>query len=121
MNLQSIDLNLLLALDALMTERSVTRAAKTMGLSQPAMSSALGRLRRLLDDPVLVRTTTGMTPAPRAAALMGPLREALEGIERALRAGQRFEPLRSTSTFRLAATDHGGLLLLPPLLARLAA
>ncbi|MFY9555033.1 MAG: LysR family transcriptional regulator, partial [Blastocatellia bacterium] len=66
MNLQSIDLNLLVAFEALMEERNVTRAARRVGLSQPAMSNALARLRRTLDDPLLVRTPSGMTPTPAA-------------------------------------------------------
>ena len=73
MNLQSFDLNLLLALDALLKERHVTRAAARIGLSQPAMSNALARLRDLLDDPLLVRTPRGMVPTPRAERLQQPL------------------------------------------------
>lgn len=65
MNLQTVDLNLLLVFEALMEERGVTRAAKRVGLSQPAMSNALARLRRTFDDPLFVRTSEGMSPTRR--------------------------------------------------------
>src|SRR5262249_11455884 len=67
MNLRAIDLNLLVALDALLTERHVSRAAVRIGLSQPAMSNALSRIRTLFRDDILVRTSHGMEPTPRAA------------------------------------------------------
>ena len=83
--LARLDLNLLVALDALLEERHVTRAGRRVGLSQPAMSNALARLRRMLDDPLLVRTPAGMAPSPRAEALADPLREALRAVDDAER------------------------------------
>src|SRR5919204_140988 len=75
MDLGGLDLNLLVALDALLSERSVTRAAQRVGLSQPGMSNALARLRRLLDDPLLVRQGATLVPTARADALIGPVHE----------------------------------------------
>ena len=83
-NLATIDLNLLIALDALMAEGSVTGAAKRIGLSQPGMSNALRRLRAVLEDPVLVRSPRGMIPTARAVELSEPIRQALAQIQRAL-------------------------------------
>src|ERR1700724_2749655 len=83
-NLSAFDLNLLIVFDAVMRERSVTRAAAGIGLSQPAVSHALGRLRHLLGDELFVRTPTGMTPTPRAEILAGPLRDALSDLRLAL-------------------------------------
>ena len=74
MNLGGIDLNLLVALDALLSERSVTRAAQRVGLSQPGMSNALARLRRVFGDPLLVRRGAALVPTARAVALAGPVR-----------------------------------------------
>jgi LysR family nod box-dependent transcriptional activator len=84
MNLGGLDLNLLVAPDAPLSERSVTRAAQRVGLSQSGMSNALGRLRRLLDDPLLVCQGATLVPTARAAAQIGPVHEALELIRRAL-------------------------------------
>ena len=76
MNLSGLDLNLLVALDALLSERSVTRAAQRVGLSQPGMSNPLARLRRLLNDPLLVRQGATLVPTARAETLIGPVHEA---------------------------------------------
>jgi DNA-binding transcriptional LysR family regulator len=119
-NLEAIDLNLLLAFEALIEEQSVTQAARRIGLSQPAMSNALARLRRVLDDPVLVRTPGGMRPTPKAEALAEPIRAALAQLRSALGAPEQFVPRESRRTLRLLTTDYGELLLLGPLLARLA-
>ena len=80
MNLRSLDLNLLLVLDALLAERNVTRAAQRLHLSQPAMSNALARLRRHFDDPLLVRTGNRMAATARGESLAQPLREALQRL-----------------------------------------
>lgn len=117
MNLTGIDLNLLVAFDALLDECHVTRAAKRVGLSQPGMSNALGRLRELLDDPVLVRTGDGMQPTPRALALAGPIRRSLEDIRSALVPAE-FDPGSADKVFRLAATDYAGYVVLPKFLGR---
>lgn len=118
-NIGGIDLNLLLVLEALLAERSVTRAARRIGLSQPAVSNALARLRALLDDPLLVRTGTGMEPTARALELSVPLQQALDGIRRALSPAASFEPERSAFTFRVRSADNLELSLLPRLIARL--
>jgi DNA-binding transcriptional LysR family regulator len=119
MHLAGVDLNLLVALDALLAERSVTHAAARVGITQPAMSHALARLRDLCGDPLLVRTPRGMLPTPRAEALATPIRRALADIEGALQADARFDPHAAQRTFTLATTDYGELVVLPPLLAHL--
>jgi DNA-binding transcriptional LysR family regulator len=118
-HLPSVDLNLLVALDALLLEASVTRAAKRVGITQSAMSHALARLRELFRDPLLVRTPKGMTPTTRAMGLIEPIRHALGEIERAIAERPTFEPSTARRTFTLAMQDYGELLLLPPLLSRL--
>lgn len=119
MDVRGVNLNLLAALDVLVRERSVTRAGQRMGLSQPAMSNVLGQLRRLLDDPVLVRTARGMAPTPRALQLVGPVRKALAELEGALAAEAGFDPARAERVFRIAAMDHAWVTLLPRLARRL--
>ena len=115
-NLAAIDLNLLVALDALLRERSVTRAARQVGLSQPAMSRALGRLRDLLDDPILVRAGHAMVPTPRALAAMAPLGASLEAIRRTLEPPESFDPRTSRRSFELGAIDTTQVAVLPRLL-----
>lgn len=119
MKLTTLDLNLLVALRALLEERHVSRAAAQVGLTQPAMSNALGRLRRLFDDQLLVRTPNGMQPTRRALALAGPLEAALEQLENAL-GGEGFAPETSRRGFTLAMADYTALVILPPLKRRLA-
>jgi DNA-binding transcriptional LysR family regulator len=120
MHLRDVDLNLLVAFDALLLERNVTEAAERIGLSQPAMSHALGRLRKLLGDPLLVRTPQGMAPTPRAQALAGPIRQILTQVRQTLKELPAFDPASARQTFTLAATDYAELLLLPRLMERLA-
>ncbi len=117
--LGAVDLNLLVALEALLAERSVTRAAVRLGLSQPATSHALGRLRALLEDPLLVRGPRGLVPTARGEALVAPLGLALDGVRRLL-APSGFDPATSVRTFSVAAADQAMLGLLPPLLSDLA-
>ncbi len=121
MNLGSLDLNLLVALDALLSERSVTRAAGRVGLSQPGMSNALARLRRHFDDPLLVRQGAVLVPTSRAEALRGPVHEALELIRGALDAPARFDPATDRRSFRLSCSDYSVLMLIGPLVRALAA
>jgi DNA-binding transcriptional LysR family regulator len=118
-NLHGIDLNLLVALDALLRERSVTRAASQVGLSQPAMSRALARLRDLFDDPILVRAGHAMVPTPRALAALVPLGDSLEAIRRTLEPPGDFDPLSARRTFVLGALDTTQAALLPRLLDRI--
>jgi len=118
MNLRSIDLNLLVALEALLTERHVTKAAARVGLSQPAMSNALGRLRAMFSDELLVRTATGMKPTPRASELLDPLRQVLRQVERVLESDSGFDPMTSDRLFTVRMSDILAYLLLPLLAAR---
>src|SRR5215510_8594831 len=92
MNLQSIDLNLLVVFETLMEERGVTVAAKRIGLSQPAMSNALARLRRTFNDPLFVRTSEGMSPTPVAQSLIGPVRLALAQLREIFDEKSAFAP-----------------------------
>lgn len=120
MDLNRVDLNLLVAFDALVAERSVTRAAARLSVGQSAMSSTLGRLRRLLDDPVLVRQGRDMAPTPLAVELAGPVHEVLARIEGILDRKDAFAPRTSTRSFTLIASDYVSVTLLTPLIERLA-
>jgi DNA-binding transcriptional LysR family regulator len=119
--LAGIDLNLLTSLDVLLEERNVTRAARRLGVSQPAVSHNLRRLRELLGDPLLVRTPQGMVATPRATELGPAVRAALEAAETVLQAAPRFDPARAERSFVLAMADQASFQLLPPLVARIAA
>ena len=119
MNLAALDLNLLVALDALVSEAHVGRAADKVGLSQPAMSHALARLRDLMRDPLLVRTGARMQLTPRAEALRAPLAQALDQV-RGLFVTERFDPLTSRRRFVLMMPDLVTDLIMPALMARLA-
>lgn len=107
MNLAGVDLNLLVALRALLQERNVTRAAAVVGLSQPAMSNALGRLRRQFGDELLVREGRGLTLTPVARELQHAVEPALGMVERALRIQASFDPATAAQSFRIAASDYG--------------
>ena len=120
MNLSALDLNLLVVLDALLREASVGRAAQAVGLSQPAASHALARLRALFDDPLLARAGQRMELTPRAEALRRPVELALEQV-RAVFAEGAFDPALSRRRFTLMAPDVAVGLLMPPLVARLEA
>lgn len=119
-NLSAIDLNLLVALDALLAERSVTRAAARVGLSQPAMSRALSRLRDLLDDPVLVRSGREMVPTSRALEASVPLHRALDAVRRVVEPSPGFAPAESTRSFSLSCIDTTQVIVLPHLIETLA-
>lgn len=116
MNLSAFDLNLLVVFDAVMRERSVTRAGGLIGLSQPAVSHALNRLRHLLGDELFVRTPTGMAPTPRAEMLAEPLRDALSDLRLALDPAA-FTPATSDRRFTLALNNYAAALIAPPLAA----
>jgi DNA-binding transcriptional LysR family regulator len=118
-NVRDTNLNLLVAFDALMAERSVTRAAARVGLTQPAMSNVLAQLRALFDDPLFVRVAHGMEPTPRALELAEPIRRGIEMLQAALTRPAAFDPATSNETFLLAMSDHAELVLLPRLLGRL--
>ena len=112
MNLAALDLNLLVALEALLEEASVGRAADRVALSQPAMSHALKRLRMLLGDPLLVRVGPRMQLTARGEALRYPVKDVLSRV-RDLLVTEKFDATRSTRTFRLFVSDYAGDLLLP--------
>ncbi|MEK1949364.1 MAG: LysR family transcriptional regulator, partial [Ensifer adhaerens] len=119
-NLTGIDLNLLVVLDALLTERHVSRAAVRLNKSQPAVSHALARLRELFDDPLLVRHGGRLEPTIRALELAPRLVEAM-GRVRSLLAPAGFDPATERHVFRLAMSDYGAAVLLPKLMATLRA
>ena len=119
-DLTRLDLNLLLVLHRLLQHQHVSRAAESLGLSQPAVSNALRRLRRELDDELLVRAPTGMQPTPFAQRLAAPLAEALGTLEGALRQREGFEPAQSERVFTLAMSDVGEIYFLPVLVPALA-
>src|SRR5712672_1909389 len=117
--LGAIDLNLLVVFDAIMRDRSVTRAGHRLGLSQPAMSHALTRLRHMLKDELFVRSPTGMVPTPRAEELATPIRIALDGLQQSLEPVQ-FEPSKATTTFRIAVDNYAAIVLVAPIAAHIA-
>src|SRR5580704_6809352 len=117
MNLASLDLNLLVALDALLSEGHVGRAATRIGLSQPATSHSLRRLRELVGDPLLVRVGARMQLTPRAQGLRGPLAQALDQV-RGLFVPDDFDAARSERRFRLMMPDLAVELLMPPLMEK---
>ncbi|MGV2909569.1 LysR family transcriptional regulator [Achromobacter sp. AGC25] len=100
-------------------ERSVTRAAQRLNLTQPAVSYALARLRERFDDPLFVRTATGMQPTPIAFALAGPIERGMNSFAEAVNLRQRFDPATSTRRFRLSMSDIGEMVFLPVLMERL--
>lgn len=118
-HLPSVDLNLLVVFDALATEGHATRAAERIGLTQPAVSHALNRLRALFDDPLFVRSPRGMLPTPAALEITPAIRSILEQVEGVLRGGSAFAPARSDRQFILGLSDYAALVLLPKLIARL--
>jgi DNA-binding transcriptional LysR family regulator len=121
MNLSGVDLNLLVVLDALLSTRSVTATARKVGLSQPAVSHALGRLRALFGDPLLVRAGSRLVPTARAEALRTPLAGALDMVRRTLAGPVAFDPERSERTFTVWMPDLGGFVVVPALAGHLAA
>jgi DNA-binding transcriptional LysR family regulator len=121
MNISKIDLNLLIYLDVLLREKNVTRAANQLNITQPAMSNGLKRLRTLLRDPILVRTSDGMIPTERARALAPTIRKILLELEEALQGEEEFNETKSTRVFRIMASDYAASTLLPNLLKRVSA
>jgi DNA-binding transcriptional LysR family regulator len=116
MDIRSVDLNLLVVLDALLAERSVTKASQRLHLSQSATSAALSRLRQVFDDPLLLRTAGGMLPTSRGAELELPVRSLLGEIERVVLAGQEFHPRTTAATFTISASDYVEYTILPRLI-----
>ncbi|HEX2571260.1 MAG TPA: LysR family transcriptional regulator [Polyangia bacterium] len=119
-HLPSLDLNLLVTLDAVLTEGSVQRASARLGVTQSAVSHALARLREALGDPLVVRTPRGMVPTARAMRLGGTLRHCLAELEGAMHSEAPFDPATAQRAFTLSAADATEFLLLPQLMRRLA-
>ena len=114
MNFQSLDLNLLRVFDAVMAERSLTRAGARLHLSQSAVSHALKRLRSAIGDDLVTRTAFGVVPTPRADALWPSVRAALAHLQQAIAPGE-YDPGTEPANFRLAMADATAAMLLPPL------
>jgi DNA-binding transcriptional LysR family regulator len=114
-----IDFNLLSYLDVLLRERNVTRAASHLGLSQPAMSNGLRRLRVLFDDPLLIRTSEGMTPTERANELQPVIRDVLSKIDKAVQPQTAFDASTAERIFRVMASDYAESTIFPRILQRL--
>jgi DNA-binding transcriptional LysR family regulator len=117
--LSAIDLNLLVVFDAVMQDRNVTRAGQRLGLSQPAMSHALNRLRYMLKDDLFIRSPKGMLPTPRAEQLALPVRSALDGLQHSLEPTQ-FIASEATRRFRVAVDNYSAIVVVGPLAARIA-
>lgn len=120
-DLSRTDLNLLVLFETVMEERHVGRSAHRLSLSPSAVSHGLGRLRRLLDDPLFLRTPRGVVPTDRAMQLAGPIAEALARVRDVLSATTPFDPASSRRRFTIGAPDGVSAVILPPLLARLRA
>src|SRR2546423_4031079 len=116
MNWRAFDLNLLVVFEAVMQDGSVTRAGKRLGMSQPALSHALNRLRYLVKDQLFIRTPTGMVPTPRAEQLALPLRHALADMERALEP-EAFVPAEASRRFSIAVHNYAAIVLAAPLVS----
>lgn len=119
MTISRIDLNLLVYLDVLLREKNVTKAADQLGITQPAMSNSLRRLRDLFNDPLLIRTSQGMTPTQRALELEPQLRIILAGVEKAVQPTAEFSLRESDQLFRIMASDYAESTLIPALLDKI--
>ena len=117
MNVNTVDLNLFLVLQAVYATRSVTLAGQRVGMTQSAVSNALKRLRDRFNDPLFVRTAGGMAPTPLAERLIGPIDRGIAQLTQAIDEGRDFDPASSTRLFRVAINDIGQLVMLPRLLA----
>ena len=119
MDILEIDLNLLRVLHAIAEEGSLTQAGSSLGLSQPAVSYALGKLRTLFNDPLFVRSGNAMHPTSTTLELQEPIRRMMAGAQEALRHAEHFVPATSSRTFHIAMSDIGEMVFLPPICARL--
>lgn len=119
MRLHQIDLNLLVAFEAIYREQNLTRAAEKLHVTQPALSHTLGRLRELFGDPLFSRSGRVMAPTPFARGLIGPVRQALTTLEQGLFPSQGFDPATSDRRFSVAVRDSFEILWLPPLMKAL--
>ena len=116
--LRRLDLTLLMVFDGALRHRKLTAVARQLGLTQPAISHALTRLRDILGDPLFVRRANGVQPTPRALALAQPVAQALATLREALQQGRCFDPSCATREFRIAALDYAIAMLVPDFLAR---
>ncbi|CAI8939945.1 MULTISPECIES: LysR family transcriptional regulator [unclassified Pseudomonas] len=119
MNLSKVDLNLFIVFDAIYTEANLTRAGQIVGITQPAVSNALARLRETFNDPLFVRTAQGMVPTPMAQNIIGPVRNALSLLRVSVQESRIFNPLQAVKTYRISMTDLTEAVILPPLFQRL--
>ena len=115
MNLSKIDLNLFVVFDAIYSEANLTRAGEIIGITQPAVSNSLSRLRTMFDDPLFVRTAKGMTPTPVARNIIGPIRQALSLMRSSVQDSDSFCPETSQKLFRFSMTDLAETTVLPGL------
>ena len=113
MKLSDIDLNLFVVFDAIYTEGNLTRAGEIIGITQPAVSNSLSRLRNLFDDPLFVRTAEGMVPTPMAQNIIGSVRQALGLIRSSVQDSETFNPSVSEKRFRISTNDLSQAILLP--------
>ncbi|MDB6051767.1 MAG: regulatory protein LysR:LysR, substrate-binding protein [Pseudomonas sp.] len=119
MNLSKVDLNLFIVFDAIYTEANLTRAGQIVGITQPAVSNALARLRETFNDPLFVRTAQGMVPTPMAQNIIGPVRNALSLLRVSVQESRIFNPLQANKTYRISMTDLTEAVILPTLFQRL--
>ena len=119
MDTRRLDLNLLITLETLLVERSVTKAAYRLHLSQPAVSAQLARLRQMFDDPLLIPAQRGMTPTAKAIELIEPLRQALDQVRATLATHRNFDPATAEITFSVACTDYLQAAVVMPLIKEL--
>ncbi|PAU87188.1 LysR family transcriptional regulator [Pseudomonas sp. WN033] len=119
MNLSKVDLNLFIVFDAIYTEANLTRAGQIVGITQPAVSNALARLRETFNDPLFVRTAQGMVPTPMAQNIITPVRQALQLLRVSVQESRSFNPEQATKTYRISMTDANEAVILPQLAARI--
>ncbi|GGH91868.1 LysR family transcriptional regulator [Pseudomonas fluvialis] len=119
MNLNKVDLNLFIVFDAIYSEANLTRAGQIVGITQPAVSNALARLRETFNDPLFVRTAQGMVPTPMAQNIIGPVRNALQLLRVSVQESRTFNPQQANKTYRISMTDLSEAVILPPLFQRL--
>lgn len=119
MNLSKVDLNLFIVFDAIYTEANLTRAGQIVGITQPAVSNALARLRETFNDPLFVRTAQGMVPTPMAQNIITPVRSALQLLRVSVQESRSFNPDQATKTYRISMTDLSEAVILPHLASRI--
>ena len=121
MNLKETDLNLFIAFDVIYTEKNLTKAGQVLGITQPAVSNALSRLRDLFDDELFVRTSKGMNPTPVANQIITDVRSALSLIQNTISETEKFDPYTADMSFKISIGDSSEYRLLPLLVKELAA